>query len=55
MAEQKKKYKVINRISQPIQLASGEMIWENKFVIVEIKTDQIANLEKRGFVTVRQV
>lgn len=55
MSAQKKRYKVINRISQPIQLITGETIWENKFIITEVKTEQIENLEKRGFVTVRQV
>lgn len=51
----KKKFKVINRISQPIQLLNGEIIWENSFLIVDEKTEQINNLEKRGFVIVRLV
>lgn len=50
-----KKFKVINRISQPIQLTNGDIIWENKFIIVETKTEQIKNLEQRGFVIVRLV
>lgn len=47
------RYKVINRISQPIQLVSGEVIWEKDFIIVPKRTGQINNLEKKGFVTVR--
>lgn len=51
--ENKKAYKIINRISQPIQLINGEIIWEKNFIITDNKTEQIDNLEKKGFITVR--
>lgn len=47
------KYKIINRISQPIQLIDGTIIWEKGNIIIEKKTEQINNLEKRGFILVR--
>lgn len=49
-----KKYKLQNRISQPVQLLSGQYIFENGFLIVETITIQMKNLEQKGFIKIKE-
>lgn len=54
VVEEPKKYEIVNRILQNIQLSNGSTIQTRGSLIVEEITEQIKNMEKRGFVKIRK-
>jgi len=48
-----KKYKITNKLRQVITLDDGKNIWPSDSIIIEKLTDQISQLQNKGFITVK--